>query len=119
VSNLDGARIQYFLAAPQVSDDVKKALREVVQRQSAIGSVVAKHQELERQIVVIGQEQERIRGNMAQLPKEADLFRRYVTKFTEQEDAIDALRKQVTATIEEEQRLRKGLDDYLIGLELK
>jgi hypothetical protein len=119
VSNLDGARIQYFLAAREVSDDVKKALREVVQRQSAIGSVVAKHQELERQIVVIGQEQERIRGNMAQLPKEADLFRRYVTKFTEQEDAIDALRKQVTATIDEEQRLRKGLDDYLIGLELK
>ena len=33
---------------------------------------------------------------MAQLPKDSDLFRRYVTKFTEQEDQVDALRKQVT-----------------------
>jgi hypothetical protein len=118
VTNLDDGRIQIFLAAPQVSDAVKKALREVVQRKAAIGSVVARRQELERQITVIGQEQERIRGNMAQLPKEADLFRRYVTKFTEQEDAIDGLRKQVSGSIEEEQRLRKGLDEYLLGLEL-
>ena len=56
---------------------------------------------------------------MAQLPKESDLFRRYVTKFTAQEDQVEGLRGQVTSTIEEEQKLRKGLDDYLIGLELK
>jgi hypothetical protein len=41
-----------------------------------------------------------------------------VAKFTEQEDSIDNLRTQVTASIEEEARLRKGLDDYLIGLDL-
>ncbi len=118
VTNLDDGRINYFLAAPQVSEEVKKALREVIARKAAIAKVVAQRTELERQIGVIGQEQERIRNNMAQLPKEADLFRRYVTKFTEQEDAIDALRKQVTASVEEEQKLRKALDDYLIGLEL-
>jgi hypothetical protein len=118
ISNLDDGRINYFLAAPQVSEEVKKALREVIARKAAIAKVVAERTELERQIGVIGQEQERIRNNMAQLPKEADLFRRYVTKFTEQEDAIDALRKQVTASVEDEQKLRKALDDYLIGLEL-
>jgi hypothetical protein len=118
VNNLDDGRIGYFLAAPQVSEAVKKALRDVVARKAAIAAVVARRQELERQIAIIGQEQDRIRNNMAQLPKEADLFRRYVTKFTEQEDAIDGLRKQVTATIEEEQKLRKSLDDYLIALEL-
>jgi len=118
VNSVDDGRIQYFLAAPQVSEDVKQALRDVVQRKAAIGSVVARRQEMERQIAVIGQEQERIRGNMAQLPRDADLFRRYVTTFTEQEDAIDGLRKQVTSTVEEEQKLRKGLDDYLLGLEL-
>ncbi len=118
VTNLDDGRIAYFLAASQVSEEVKKSLREVVARKGAIAKVVAQRQELERQIGVIGQEQERIRGNMAQLPRDSDLFRRYVTKFTEQEDAIDGLRKQVTASVEEEQKLRKGLDEYLIGLEL-
>ena len=97
---------------------MKKALREVVQRKTAIEQNVQKRQELERQISVIEQEQKRIRDNMAQLPKDSDLFRRYVTKFTEQEDQVDALRKQVTTAVEEEQRLRKSLDDFLVGLNL-
>ena len=55
---------------------------------------------------------------MAQLPKDSDLFRRYVTKFTEQEDQVDALRKQMTSAIEEESRLKKSLDEYLANLNL-
>ena len=55
---------------------------------------------------------------MAQLPKDTDLFRRYVTKFTEQEDQVDALRKQITTAVDDEQRLRKSLDDFLAGLNL-
>jgi hypothetical protein len=55
---------------------------------------------------------------MAQLDKAAELYRRYVTKLTEQEDLDDNLRKQVTDTIAEEQKLRKSLDDYLLSLDL-
>jgi len=32
---------------------------------------------------------------------------------------VEALRGQVTGAIEEEQKLRKSLDEYLIGLELQ
>ena len=117
INNLDDGTIQFYLNAPAVSDDVKKALRDVVQRKGAISGVVARRQELERQITVIDQEQKRIRDNMAQLPKDSDLFRRYVTKFTEQEDQIDALRKQVSASVEEEQKLKKSLDEFMLGLE--
>jgi hypothetical protein len=55
---------------------------------------------------------------MAQLPKDSDLFRRYVSKFTEQEDKIDDLRKQVSASVEEEQKLRKSLDEFLVAMEI-
>ncbi len=118
LTNLDDGRIQLFRSAPQVSDDVKKALREIVQRKTAIQQTGQKRQELERQIAVIEAEQKRIRENMAQLPKDSDLFRRYVTKFTEQEDQVDALRKQTTTIIDEENRLKKSLDEYLNGLNL-
>ena len=67
---------------------------------------------------MIDQEQKRIRDNMAQLAKEGDLYRKYVTKLTEQEDLNDNLRKQVTDTIAEEQKLRMSLDDFLLGLDL-
>jgi hypothetical protein len=119
ITNLDANSIQYYLNAAVVSDDVKKALREVIDRKAVIQQAVAKRQELERQVTVIDQEQKRIRDNMAQLTKDSDLFRRYVTKFTQQEDTIEGLRNQITASLAEEQKLRQALDAYLIGLELK
>ena len=119
VTNLDDNAILQFINSTAASEGVKKALGEVIKRKQAIAAVAVKRQELERQITVIDQEQKRIRDNMAQLPRESDLFRRYVTKFTTQEDQVEALRAQVTTTLEDEQKLRKGLDEYLIGLELK
>jgi hypothetical protein len=119
ITNLDSNSIQYYLSTAVVSEDVKKALREVITRKGVIQQAVAKRQELERQVAVIDQEQKRIRDNMAQLPKESDLFRRYVTKFTQQEDAIEGLRNQITTSLADEQKLRQSLDAYLIGLELK
>lgn len=119
ITNLDANSIQYYLNTAVVSDDVKKALREVITRKGVIQQAVAKRQELERQVGVIDQEQKRIRDNMAQLPKDSDLFRRYVTKFTEQEDTIEGLRNQITSSLAEEQKLRQALDAYLIGLEIK
>ncbi len=118
LANLDDNRINIFLAAPQVSDAAKQALREIVTRKTALQQLTLKRQELERQITVIEAEQKRIRENMSELPKDSDLFRRYVTKFTEQEDQIDTLRKQMTATIEEETRLKKSLDEFLGNLNL-
>ena len=115
VTNLDDGRISYYLNSSAVNDKVKEVLREVIKRKQAIQAVVAGRQELERQITVIDQEQKRIRDNMAQLPKDSDLFRRYVTKFTEQEDQVDALRTKVTAALGEEQKLKKSLDDYLLN----
>jgi hypothetical protein len=119
ITNLDSGTINYYINSTVVNDDVKKALREVITRKGVIQQQAAKRQELERQVAVIDQEQKRIRDNMAQLPKDSDLFRRYVTKFTEQEDTIDGLRAQITAALAEEQKLKQALDAYLIGLELK
>ncbi len=118
VTNMDDNSIRIYLNSQVVSDEVKAALQEVVKRKLAIELVVRQRQEFERQISIIGQEQERIRNNMKELPRDSELYRRYVAKFTEQEDSIENLRTQVTSSIENETKLRKGLDDYLIALDL-
>ncbi|HTN77882.1 MAG TPA: hypothetical protein VL096_21640 [Pirellulaceae bacterium] len=118
VNNLNDPQIRVYLGSSAVSADVKKALEEVIKRKAAIDEIVRSRQEMERQIAIVGQEQERIRGNMAQTPKESELFRRYLTKFSEQEDNVEALRAKVTSSIEQETKQRKALDDYLIGLDL-
>jgi hypothetical protein len=119
ITNWDDNTIAFYRNAKEVSEDVKKALAEVVKRKAEIQQVVAKRQEVERQIQIIDVEQTRIRGNMAQLEKGAELFRRYEAKFTKQEDEIEKLRDQVTASVAQETKLRQSLDQYLLGLELK
>lgn len=115
--NTDFNHIGIYLRSEVVSQKVKDALNEVIKRRTEIDKVVQQRQELERQVQVIGQEQERIRGNMAQTPRESDLFRRYLTKFSEQEDNIEKLRTKITETIEQEQKLRRGLDEFLVSLD--
>ncbi len=118
VTNLQIPQILIYVNAPTVSEEVKSALREVIQRKQKIDVVVARRQELERQITVIQQEQERIRKNMEQLPQDSDLYRRYIAKFTQQEDEIEKLRQQVTAAVEEEKTFRRQLDEYLADVTL-
>lgn len=119
VTNLNDSQIGIYVSSPVVSDQVKAALKEVVRRKQAIQALLRARQELERQVAVIAQEQTRIRDNMAQLPKDSDLFRRYVTKFGEQEDQIEALRDKVTASLADEAKQQKELNDYLAGLKLE
>lgn len=118
LTNVDNRTIGIYVSAPEVSDAVKGALREVIRRKTEIEKVVNQRKEYERQIKVVEQEQNRIRQNMAQLDRNSDLYRRYVTKFTEQEDKIEQLRQQVTDSIAQERRLRDELDAFLTDLDL-
>jgi hypothetical protein len=118
LGNLDDDTIQLYIRAPQVSDKVKAALADVIQRKAALAALAARRAELERQVQVIFDEQNRIRQNMAQLPKDSDLFRRYVTKFNEQEDSVEQLRSQTKTAQEEENASRQSLSKFLQELDL-
>jgi len=117
--NLDDNMIGFFISAKEVGDEIKAALKEVVRRKQQISQVVAQRNELQRQANTIRQQQERIRENLKVVTKDSDIGRRYLTKFTEQEEQIDSLEGKTTETIAQEQKLRKELDEYLIGLDLK
>jgi uncharacterized coiled-coil protein SlyX len=55
---------------------------------------------------------------MAQVQRDTDLYRRYLSKFTQQEDQIEKLRGQVQENTAEVAKLQKALDEYLLGLDL-
>ena len=118
LANVDDNTIATFLKAKEVSDKVKAALAEVIKRKATLAALAAQRTDLERQVTVIFQEQERIRQNMAQLARDSDLYRRYVTKFNEQEDSLENLRNQTRSLQEQETASRQSLDKYLQELEL-
>jgi len=119
LSNWDDGTIAFYQQAAEVSDAVKQALGEIIQRKAVLSKLAARRQEAERQIKAIDEEQSRIRSNLAQVTKGTELARRYEAKFTKQEDDIEALREQVTATVAEESKLRAALEEYLLELDLK
>jgi hypothetical protein len=118
ITNLDDAAMGIYLSAKEVSEPVKTALREVVRRKIELGKLQRRKQQLEQEVAVIAQEQERIRNNMRSIDRNTDLYNRYVKKFNEQEDQIERYREE-TRTLEEQiTEMQRSLDEYLVGLDL-
>ncbi len=118
LTNLDDNLILFYSRAKVTSPAVKEALEQVIAKKRAIEAIVQARQEKEREIQVVEQEQNRIRQNMAQLDRTNELYAKYVKKFAAQEDRVEALRKEITALIRQEQEARKALDEFLLKLEL-
>ena len=119
LTNIDDGTIQFYMSAKVISEQVKTALGEVVKRKQALEAVAAQLRERQQQIRDIGEDQSRIRQNMAQLDRNTDVYKNYVKKFSEQEAEIEKLRGQIGTLNVETTRLRKTLDDYLMGLDLQ
>ncbi len=118
ITNMDDNTIIYYINQPVVSEAVKKALKDVIAQKGAIAKLAHERQQMEQEIATIDKEQTRIRQNMAQLDRNTDLYQRYVKKFGEQEDAVEKLRKQIQMVLDDETKLRRALDDYLLKQDL-
>jgi hypothetical protein len=119
LTNLDDGVILFYSNARVTSPAVKQALADVIGRKREIERLAQERGRREQEIQAVTQEQERIRQNMAQLDRASDLYTRYVTKFAEQEDRVEALRKEIAALQDQEQQARRGLDEMLTKLEIE
>jgi hypothetical protein len=118
LGNLDDNAIKFYLSAKVVDDKVKAALSEIVKRKQAIQEVAVKKQQLEQRIKEIGEDQNRIRQNMAQLDHNSDVYKNYVKKFSDQESEIEKARGQISSLNDEAAGKQKSLDEYMLGLDL-
>jgi hypothetical protein len=119
LTNLDDGMILFYSNAKVTSPAVKQALTDVIGRKREIERLAQERGRREQEIQAVTQEQERIRQNMAQLDRASDLYTRYVTKFAEQEDRVETLRKEIAAFQDQEQQARRGLDEMLTKLEIE
>lgn len=118
-TTVDDGTILFFASAKETSPAVKEAMAKVIERKREIEKLVQERVKREQEVQVVGQEQERIRQNMAQLERTSDLYTRYVQKFAAQEDRVETLRTEVADLRAKEQETRRALDDYLQKLELE
>jgi hypothetical protein len=118
LTNLDSNLTVFYLNSKVVSDRVKQALRDVVERREQISKLSGELKRLESQTKEIDAEQSRIRQNMERLDRNTDLYNRYVKKFGEQEDQIEKLRMQMREQEQDVARRQQDLDRFLAELSL-
>ncbi len=110
--------IGYYLQAKQVSPKVKEALQKVIGLRDHLDQTAAHRGRLEQQIREIGQEQGRIRENMARLAQNSELYARYVSKLGQQETEIEKLRKEIDTLKATEEKQKRELNNYLLALDI-
>ncbi|HEY3395185.1 MAG TPA: hypothetical protein VGK58_20965 [Lacipirellulaceae bacterium] len=118
ISNLNDDAIHFYLSARVVPEPVKEALREVMRRKAELAELNRQKQQVEQEVATIGEEQARIRQNMESIGQNTDLYNRYVTKFTEQEDQIERLREDARALERQIAQAQRSLDEFLTNLDL-
>jgi len=103
--------------------ELDKDLREAITKAAALKTEEQRMRQqatdLRSQTQAITQEQGRIRSNMGQVDRNSQLYQRYVTKLTEQEDQLEALQTQAFELDEQANAKRDELAAYLTGLNVE
>ncbi|HKB04067.1 MAG TPA: hypothetical protein VKD90_17730 [Gemmataceae bacterium] len=64
----------------------------------------------------ITQDQKRLRENMRELPKDSDLFKRYLKSLDDQEKEMEGLQAKLKTLHADEAKTRAAFDDFLANL---
>jgi hypothetical protein len=97
ISMLDKDQVALFVKERSISPAVEEALRGVFSQSSAVESLEAQHREREDEIRKIYDDQQRIRENLKALTDSANekaLVQRYTKQLDDQENRLDALRRE-------------------------
>lgn len=113
VTSLDLPTILSYHKNGKLSDAVLAAIRDVAKRQSDINAAELGIAELDRQKSEIDTEQARIRENMSKIDRTSQLYTRYMTKLSDQENTLETLRDQRKAATANLEKLRTDLNNYL------
>lgn len=108
------------IAAFARNTELDKPTRDAFTRIVALQADVARQQQRlaqfdnERESIV--SDQERLRGNLGSVPRESDLYKRYLAKLEEQENAIERLAKDRDAANQALTAARQALSEFIARL---
>jgi hypothetical protein len=119
LTNLDEQAVRVFMNAPVTSPKVKDALTKALTLRGRVAEAQRELQQMERQLRVITEDQERLRKNLREMPKEAVAYKRYLKKFDDQETQIEQLQKEIKTLQDTEHARQTELESYLANLSVE
>jgi hypothetical protein len=116
VTSYDMNTLLMYRKDGKVSDKVMEAFQKAADKQGAIAKTERQITDLGAKIDEIFKDQQRIRENMGPIDRNSDLYRKYVSKFTEQETKLEELRDTRTKAQKTLEEQRNDLAEYLRNL---
>jgi hypothetical protein len=121
VSNVSDEQIALFLRQKSITPEVEAALRRILEQKNRVAALQAEKEQADEQMSGIYDDQERLRENMKALKGSAEekaLLQRYTRQLDEQENRLDALKKEITELEARRAAAQAELDKMIQGLAL-
>ena len=109
-------QIRFFLSLNETSSALKDKLNEAMSFKGKWDDVLREINKVNVRIQTITQDQNRIRQNLREVPKESEAYKRYLDKFDVQEKEMDSLHAQLKQLQEQEYVKRVTFETYLSNL---
>ncbi len=115
---LDSRQLGLYARAQELDPKLRNAFAEMVALKRVIDTAEKRLAGLREEHIEIVADQDRIRENLARVPRESDIYRRYLAKLNDQEDALERLAPEIDAAEADVDAAARGLRDYIDGLKI-
>lgn len=122
LSNVTDDQIKFFLVQKMINIETERVLRKVLLQKNDIAQLDAEIAGRKTQISSISDDQQRVRENMKALKGSAEekaLVERYVKELNEQEDRMQALRREISDTQQKREAAQKTLNETIEALQME
>jgi hypothetical protein len=109
-------QIRYFMSLREAPQALKAKLAEALKVKGTWDKVRQDIQAANTRVQTITADQKRLRDNMRELPRDSDLFKKYLKTLEEQETEMDQLQAKLKTLHGDEARTRAAYDDFLANL---
>ncbi|UCH75081.1 MAG: DUF4139 domain-containing protein [Rhodospirillales bacterium] len=118
---LTGQTRDFYLAYAgngELSDRLRSALQRMAELRDVVDTHQRRMQQLEEERKRIHEEQRRIRDNLARIPRDSDLHKRYLSKLNVQEDKLETILAETEDAREALDAATAALGDYIRELDI-
>lgn len=116
VSDLNDGQIAYYSGLDGADPALKAQFETLAGLRRTVADKAQEGEALASQVDALVEEQSRLRDNLAAIPKDSDLYRRYLKKLDDQETAIETLQAGIAKARDEAAAARQALGDYIATL---
>ncbi len=118
LASFNSGQIEYYASSTELSAEIRAAIAHLAEFQANIADRERQLRALEAEVNGIVTDQDRIRRNLNSVPRDSDLYQRYLTTLNEQEDRLGRLRGQIEDMRGQLAAARQALLDYARGLNI-